>query len=103
VEEVEFELDDARGDLTSWIERVAEVHEPEIVQSLPTSSAPTVPAQGQRGDTSTDALPPNVITFDNADDTWTNGTRRHRLISIVVWVHNAATRRAASRDELHWS
>ncbi len=97
VEEVEFELDDAR-DLTSWIERVAQVHEHEIVQLTYIFCSDEylhkVNVEYLDHDTYTD-----VITFDNADDA--DILEGDIFISVERVRENAATHGVSFRDELH--
>ena len=97
VEDVEFELSDAQ-DLTSWIERVAEVHEHEIVQLTYIFCSDEylhkVNVEYLDHDTFTD-----VITFDNADDA--DIIEGDIFISVERVRENAATHGVTFRDELH--
>ncbi|AHJ99821.1 rRNA maturation RNase YbeY [Hymenobacter swuensis] len=97
VEDVEFELADAQ-DLTSWIERVAEVHEHEIVQLTYIFCSDEylhkVNVEYLDHDTYTD-----VITFDNADDA--DIIEGDIFISVDRVRENALTHGVTFRDELH--
>ena len=97
VEDVEFELSDAQ-DLTSWIERVAEVHEHEIVQLTYIFCSDEylhkVNVEYLDHDTYTD-----VITFDNADDA--DIIEGDIFISVDRVRENAITHGVSFRDELH--
>ena len=97
VEDVEFELADAQ-DLTSWIERVAEVHEHEIVQLTYIFCSDEylhkVNVEYLDHDTYTD-----VITFDNADDA--DIIEGDIFISVDRVRENAQTHGISFRDELH--
>ncbi|MBT9392211.1 rRNA maturation RNase YbeY [Hymenobacter sp. NST-14] len=97
VEDVEFELADAQ-DLTSWIERVAEVHEHEIVQLTYIFCSDEylhkVNVEYLDHDTYTD-----VITFDNADDA--DLIEGDIFISVDRVRENAQTHGVSFRDELH--
>ncbi|MDU0372161.1 rRNA maturation RNase YbeY [Hymenobacter endophyticus] len=97
VEEVEFELADAQ-DLTSWIERVAEVHEHEIVQLTYIFCSDEylhkVNVEYLDHDTYTD-----VITFDNADDA--DIIEGDIFVSVERVRENAVIHGVTFRDELH--
>lgn len=97
VEDVEFELADAQ-ELTSWIERVAEVHEHEIVQLTYIFCSDEylhkVNVEYLDHDTYTD-----VITFDNADDA--DIIEGDIFISVERVRENAVTHGVSFRDELH--
>jgi len=97
VEDVEFELADAQ-ELTSWIERVAEVHEHEIVQLTYIFCSDEylhkVNVEYLDHDTYTD-----VITFDNADDA--DIIEGDIFISVDRVRENAVTHGVSFRDELH--
>ncbi|MFD2786902.1 rRNA maturation RNase YbeY [Hymenobacter rubripertinctus] len=97
VEDVEFELADAQ-DLTSWIERVAQVHEYEIVQLTYVFCSDEylhkVNVEYLDHDTYTD-----VITFDNADDA--DIIEGDIFISVDRVRENATTHGVSFRDELH--
>ncbi|SHI46159.1 rRNA maturation RNase YbeY [Hymenobacter daecheongensis DSM 21074] len=97
VEEVEFELGDAEA-LTSWIERVAEVHEHEIVQLTYIFCSDEylhrVNVEYLDHDTYTD-----VITFDNADDA--DIIEGDIFISVERVRENAQQLGVSFRDELH--
>ena len=97
VEDVEFELADAQ-ELTSWIERVAEVHEHEIVQLTYIFCSDEylhkVNVEYLDHDTYTD-----VITFDNADDA--DIIEGDIFISVERVRENAQQLGVSFRDELH--
>lgn len=97
VEDVDFELKDA-ADLTEWIERVAEVHEHEIVQLTYIFCSDEylhkVNVEYLDHDTYTD-----VITFDNADDA--DIIEGDVFISVDRIKENAETHGVTFRDELH--
>ena len=97
VEDVDFELADAQ-ELTSWIERVAEVHEHEIVQLTYIFCSDEylhkVNVEYLDHDTYTD-----VITFDNADDA--DIIEGDIFISVDRVRENAGTHGVSFRDELH--
>ncbi|MBC6991769.1 rRNA maturation RNase YbeY [Hymenobacter sp. BT491] len=97
VEDVDFELTDAE-ELTSWIERVAEVHEHEIVHLTYIFCSDEylhqVNVEYLDHDTYTD-----VITFDNADDA--DIIEGDVFISVERVRDNAQQLGVAFRDELH--
>ncbi|WP_410054465.1 rRNA maturation RNase YbeY [Hymenobacter puniceus] len=97
VEDVDFKVADAE-ELTSWIERVAEVHEYEIVQLTYIFCSDEylhkVNVEYLDHDTYTD-----VITFDNADDA--DIIEGDIFISVDRVRENAVTHGVTFRDELH--
>ena len=97
VEDVAFELSDAE-DLTSWIERVAAVHEHKIVQLTYIFCSDEylhkVNVEYLDHDTYTD-----VITFDNADDA--DIIEGDIFISVDRVRENAQIHGVKFRDELH--
>jgi len=97
VEDVDFELADAE-DLTSWIERVAEVHEYEIVQLTYIFCSDEylhrVNVEYLDHDTYTD-----VITFDNADTS--DVIEGDIFISVERVRENAQQLGVSFHDELH--
>ena len=97
VEDVDFKVADAE-ELTSWIERVAEVHEYEIVQLTYIFCSDEylhkVNVEYLDHDTYTD-----VITFDNADDA--DIIEGDIFISVDRVRENAVTHGVSFRDELH--
>ncbi len=97
VEDVAFELSDAQ-ELTSWIERVAEVHEYKIVQLTYIFCSDEylhkVNVEYLDHDTYTD-----VITFDNADDA--DIIEGDIFISVERVRENAVPHGVSFRDELH--
>lgn len=97
VEDVDFKVADAE-ELTSWIERVAEVHEYEIVQLTYIFCSDEylhkVNVEYLDHDTYTD-----VITFDNADDA--DIIEGDIFISVDRVRENAVTHGVPFRDELH--
>jgi rRNA maturation RNase YbeY len=97
VEDVDFKLSDAE-ELTSWIERVAEVHEYEIVQLTYIFCSDEylhkVNVEYLDHDTYTD-----VITFDNADDA--DIIEGDIFISVDRVRENAVIHGVSFRDELH--
>jgi len=97
VEDVDFELADAE-ELTSWIERVAEVHEYEIVQLTYIFCSDEylhrVNVEYLDHDTYTD-----VITFDNADTS--DVIEGDIFISVERVRENAQQLGVSFHDELH--
>ncbi|GAA4019477.1 rRNA maturation RNase YbeY [Hymenobacter fastidiosus] len=97
VEEVDFELAEAEA-LTSWIERIAEVHEHEIVQLTYIFCSDEylhrVNVEYLDHDTYTD-----VITFDNADDA--DIIEGDIFISVERVRENAQQLGVSFADELH--
>jgi len=97
VEDVDFELSEAE-DLTSWIERIAQVHEHEIVQLTYIFCSDEylhrVNVEYLDHDTYTD-----VITFDNADDA--DIIEGDIFISVERVRENAAQLGVTFHDELH--
>lgn len=97
VEEVDFELADA-AELTSWIERIAAVHEHEIVQLTYIFCSDEylhqVNVEYLDHDTYTD-----VITFDNSDTS--DVIEGDIFISVERIRENAAQLGVTFRDELH--
>ncbi|SNR49853.1 MULTISPECIES: rRNA maturation RNase YbeY [Hymenobacter] len=97
VEDVEFELSDAEA-LTSWVERVAEVHEYEIVQLTYIFCSDEylhkVNMEYLDHDTYTD-----VITFDNADTS--DIIEGDIFISVERVRENAVQLGVPFVDELH--
>ena len=97
VEEVDFELSDA-AELTSWIERIAAVHEHEIVQLTYIFCSDEylhqVNVEYLDHDTYTD-----VITFDNSDTS--DVIEGDIFISVERIRENAQQLGVTFRDELH--
>ncbi|UOR04862.1 rRNA maturation RNase YbeY [Hymenobacter aerilatus] len=97
VEEVDFELADA-AELTSWIERIAAVHEHEIVQLTYIFCSDEylhqVNVEYLDHDTYTD-----VITFDNSDTS--DVIEGDIFISVERIRENAQQLGVTFRDELH--
>jgi len=97
VEEVDFELSDA-AELTSWIERIAAVHEHEIVQLTYIFCSDEylhqVNVEYLDHDTYTD-----VITFDNSDTS--DVIEGDIFISVERIRENAQQLGITFRDELH--
>ncbi|WP_324674006.1 rRNA maturation RNase YbeY [Hymenobacter sp. GOD-10R] len=97
VEDVDFELADAE-ELTSWIERVSEVHEHEIVQLTYIFCSDEylhrVNVEYLDHDTYTD-----VITFDNADTS--DVIEGDIFISVERVRENAQQLGVSFHDELH--
>ncbi|OUJ76371.1 rRNA maturation RNase YbeY [Hymenobacter crusticola] len=97
VEDVDFELSDAE-ELTSWIERVAKVHEYEIVQLTYIFCSDEylhrVNVEYLDHDTYTD-----VITFDNADTS--DVIEGDIFISVERVRENAQQLGISFHDELH--
>jgi len=97
VEEVDFELADA-AELTSWIERTAQIHEFEIVQLTYIFCSDAylhqVNVEYLNHDTYTD-----VITFDNSDTS--DVIEGDIFISVDRVRENAEHMGLTFRDELH--
>ncbi|MBG8554554.1 rRNA maturation RNase YbeY [Hymenobacter guriensis] len=97
VEDVDFELADAE-ELTSWVERIAKVHEHEIVHLTYIFCSDEylhkVNMEYLDHDTYTD-----VITFDNADDA--DIIEGDIFISVERIRENAQLHGVTFRDELH--
>ncbi|QIX61554.1 rRNA maturation RNase YbeY [Hymenobacter sp. BT18] len=97
VEDVDFALADAE-ELTSWIEKIAKVHEHEIVHLTYIFCSDEylhkVNVEYLDHDTYTD-----VITFDNADDA--DIIEGDIFISVERIRENAQTHGVSFRDELH--